>query len=82
MVVQYNFKQTFALKGEIMASHSASKEARQKATSKYRAKTYYQVVLMFPKEDRERIKAHSEKRGVPIATLIKNLLYADMERGD
>ena len=64
-----------------MASHTYSKEAHSRATTKYRRNHYYQVAVGFPIEEREMIKAHAEKRGVPVATLLKNLFYADMEKG-
>ncbi|SFA87103.1 hypothetical protein SAMN05216249_10435 [Acetitomaculum ruminis DSM 5522] len=54
-------------------------ESQKKATLKYQKKTYKRVPLDLRYEDYERLKEHCEKLGKPVNTLIKELIFKELE---
>lgn len=64
-----------------MASHTSSKEARNKAVSKYVKENYDTILLRFTKEsgDKQLISEHSKKMNETITGFIKRAIRQTIE---
>lgn len=60
-----------------MAKYS---ESQNRATQKYIHNNYDQMAVRVPKGDRERYKAHAEKRGISLNQLIIDLIETDIKK--
>ena len=58
----------------------AISEAKKRADAKYRSAKRRQIQLDMSIADYERIKAHCEALGVPLATWIKRLIQAALDK--
>ncbi len=53
-----------------------------KAKAKYNAKVYDQIKIQVKKGKRDEYKAYAERKGLSLASLITQLIEADMKQGD